>query len=222
MHIPDGYLSPQTYAPLWGVMIPIWAWASAVLKKTLGSRRVPILAMASAFSFVIMMFNVPVVGGTTGHATGAPLASVLLGPWGATLAISIALIIQALLFGDGGITAIGANCFNMAFAIPIVSYIVYKAISGRSDKRSKLRWIGAGVGGYIGLNVAALLAAIEFGIQPSIAHTADGKPLYCPYGLSVAIPAMMIWHLAVFGIIEAVVTALVVAYIQRIDPDLLA
>jgi len=82
-----------------------------------------------AFSFVIMMFNVPLPGGTTGHAVGAALAAIILGPEVATIAVSIALIIQAFFFGDGGILAIGANCFNMAVVIPYVSYAIYRTLS---------------------------------------------------------------------------------------------
>ena len=100
-------------------MIPVWALASKIVKKTLRAKQVPLLAIGAAFSFVIMMFNIPIPGGTTGHAVGGVLAAILLGPWAACIAITVALAIQALLFGDGGITALGANCFNMAFMLPV-------------------------------------------------------------------------------------------------------
>ena len=96
----------------------------------LKASQVPLLALSAAFSFVIMMFNVPLPGGTTGHATGATPIAILIGPWPAVLALSIALIVQALIFGDGGITAIGANCFNIAFAGLLVGYGIYKLILG--------------------------------------------------------------------------------------------
>ena len=133
MHIPDGYLSPQTYLPLYGITIPILAIAARKVKKTLRSRHVPLLALGAAFSFVIMMFNVPVPGGTSGHAVGAVIVAILLGPWAACVAVSIAIIIQAFLFGDGGLTAIGANCFNMAVVMPFVGYYSYKIIAGNSS-----------------------------------------------------------------------------------------
>jgi cobalt/nickel transport system permease protein len=114
MHIPDGYLGPATYGTMFGVTLPFWAFASWKLNKTLKARQAPYLALGAAFSFVIMMFNIPVLGGTTGHATGTTLIAILLGPWAAIISVSVALIIQSLLFGDGGITAIGANWFNMA------------------------------------------------------------------------------------------------------------
>ncbi len=101
MHIPDGYLGPITWGALWIVMIPIWIIASRKLKKDLKTKNVPLLAMGAAFSFVIMMFNVPIFGGSTGHAVGGTLIAIVLGPWAALVAVSVALIIQALFFGDG-------------------------------------------------------------------------------------------------------------------------
>jgi len=221
MHIPDGYLGPQTYGAAYAIMAPIWALASRILNRTLRSRQAPMLALGAAFTFVIMMFNVPIPYGTQGHAVGAVLVAVLLGPWAACIAVSVALIVQAFLFGDGGITAIGANCLNMAVIMPFVGYGVYRLISARSEITSPRRWIGAAVGGYIGLNVAALATAFEFGIQPALAHNAAGHALYAAYPLNIAIPVMMFGHLAIFGIVEAVVTGLVVAYLQRADASLL-
>jgi len=221
MHIPDGYLSPQTYAPAYGVMIPLWWRASAVLRKTLRNRQVPILALGAAFSFVIMMFNVPIPGGSTGHAVGAVLVAILLGPWAAVIAVTLALVVQALVFGDGGITAIGANCLNMAVLMPFAGWGVYRLIARGAPADSRRHWIGAAVGGYVGINVAALGAAVMFGIQPLIAHDPAGRALYCPFGLKAAIPAMCGTHLLLFGFVEAVVTGLVVAYLQKVEPSLL-
>ena len=179
------------------------------------------MALGAAFSFVIMMFNVPIPGGTTGHAVGGALVAVLLGPWAACVAVSVAVILQAFIFGDGGVTAIGANCLNMAVILPFVAYGVYWLIAGKSDAKSPRRWIGAAIGGYIGINVAALSAGIMFGIQPLLAHDAAGHALYAPYPLQVAVPAMLLEHMLVFGIIEALVTGLVVMYLQRADSSLL-
>jgi len=221
MHIPDGYLGPATCGFFYAVMLPIWTIASRIVKKTLQIKQVPILAIGAAFSFVIMMFNVPIPGGSTGHAVGGVLIAILLGPWAACIAITVALVIQALLFGDGGITAIGANCFNMAFVLPFVGYYVYKAISFNAAAGSNRRVLAAGIAGYIGINVAAICAGVEFGLQPLFHHTAAGQALYCPYGLNVAVPAMAGEHLLVFGWVEAVVTALVVKYLQKQAPDYL-
>ncbi|MGA2182941.1 MAG: cobalt transporter CbiM [Bryobacteraceae bacterium] len=221
MHIPDGYLSPATCAALYAGSAPFWYVALRRVRKALHTRLVPRLSLFAAFSFVIMMFNLPLPGGTSGHAVGIGLATVVLGPWAAMLAVSIAIVIQALFFGDGGITAIGANCFNMAIAGALVSYAVYRLLAGRSSIASLRRVMAAGLAGYAAINVSALLAAIEFGIQPGLYHTAAGAPLYCPYGLGVAIPAMMIGHLTVAGVAELFVSAGVVAFLQRSDPSLL-
>ena len=179
------------------------------------------LAIAAAFSFVIMMFNLPIPGGTTGHAVGGVLVAILLGPWAACIAITVALVIQALLFGDGGITAIGANCFNIAFVLPFAGYYLYKAISYNSPVKSKRRIIAAGVAGYIALNLAALFTGIEFGLQPLLHHASNGQALYCPYGLNVAVPIMAGEHLLFFGWVEAIVTALVVKYLQKQSQELM-
>ena len=221
MHIPDGYLGPPTCIAGYAVMLPLWAIASRKVKKTLSARQVPLLAIGAAFSFVIMMFNVPIPGGTTGHAVGAVLVAILLGPWAACIAVSVALVIQALLFGDGGITAIGANCFNMAFVLPMVGYTVYRLIKGNSAITSVRRVVAAGIAGYVGLVVASLCAGIEFGIQPLLHHTASGQALYCPYGLKVAITAMVGGHVIIFGWVELIATAMVVKFLQTKDPALL-
>ena len=219
MHIPDGYLSPQTYVPLYAASGAFWAVALKKLKRQLSSRQVPYLSMAAAFSFLIMMFNVPIPGGTTGHAVGGAIIAILLGPWTAVIAVSVVLIIQALVFGDGGITAIGANCFNMAIVLPFVSYGVFRLLNGRAKGGPRL-YVASFLAGYIGLAAAAFFAGVEFGIQPLIAKAADGTPLYAPYPLSVALPAMVLQHLAVFGLIEGAVTALLLKYFMRQEAGL--
>jgi len=219
MHIPDGYLSPQTYVPLYGVSIGLWAIAQKKLKKQLSLKHVPYLGMAAAFSFLIMMFNIPIPGGTTGHAVGAGIIAILLGPWTAVIAVSVVLIIQAMVFGDGGITAIGANCFNMAVIMPFASYWLFKLIRWKSEGGIRVA-VAAFLSGYIGLVVAALFTAVEFGIQPLIASGADGRPLYAPYPLSVAVPAMAIEHLFLFGIAEGLVTMLLLKYFLKHEHDL--
>jgi cobalt/nickel transport system permease protein len=221
MHIPDGYLSPATCAALYAGTAPFWYVALNRVKKVLHTRLVPLLALFAAFSFLIMMFNLPLPGGTTGHAMGVGIAAVVLGPWAGMLAISIAIVIQALFFGDGGITAIGANCFNMAVIGSLTAYAVYRIVAGRTSILSARRVIAAGLAGYVGSNLAALAAAIEFGIQPIFYRDPAGAPLYCPYPLSIAIPAMMIGHVTVAGLAELFVSAGLVAFLQKLDPQLL-
>jgi cobalt/nickel transport system permease protein len=221
MHIPDGYISPATCAVLYAGSVPFWYVAFQRVKKALHTRLIPLLSLFAAFSFVIMMFNLPLPGGTTGHAVGVGLATVVLGPWAAMLSVSVALIVQALFFGDGGITAIGANCFNMAIVGSLVSYAVYRAVAVGSPIGSMRRVAAAGLAGYLAINIAALLAAVEFGIQPLLYKDTSGAPLYCPYPLNVAIPAMMIGHLTIAGFAELVVSAGAVAFLQKSQPSLL-
>ncbi|MEJ2625515.1 MAG: cobalt transporter CbiM [Pseudolabrys sp.] len=221
MHIPDGYLSPSTCAVAYAAAVPFWYVALKRVQRLLQSRLVPVLAVVSAFCFVIMMFNLPIPGGTTAHAVGIGVAVVVLGPSAAILAISIALMIQALFFGDGGVTTYGANCLNMAIVGPLVAYVCYRLIAARAPIEAPRRVVGAAIAGYVGINAAALLAALEFGIQPLLFHDAGGAPLYAPYPLSVAVPAMMLAHLTMAGAAEAIITGGVVAYLQRANPDLL-
>ncbi len=222
MHIPENYLSPATCAIMTAAMVPVWTHSVKKIQKELPKEKIAMIGVGAAFSFLGMMFNVPLVGGTTGHAVGGTLIALLFGPEAACLAVSIALLLQAVIFGDGGILSFGANCFNMAFILPFVGYGIYRLIAGKNSNVAKPGRIyaGAAIGSYIGICLAALFCAVEFGIQPMIAHDAAGNALYCPYGLGIAIPAMMIPHMAVAGIIEAVFTVAIYAFVRKTSPDL--
>jgi cobalt/nickel transport system permease protein len=221
MHIPDGYLSPITSFIMFLLVLPFWVIGIRKIRQTMDARSIPLIALLAAFSFVIMMFNVPLPGGTTGHAVGAALAAIILGPEIATIAVSIALVIQAFFFGDGGILAIGANCFNMAVVIPYVSYAIYQVFAKNTLITSSRRLVGAALGGWVGVTVGAFFAAVEFGIQPILFKAADGAPLYSPYPLSVAIPAMVIPHALVPSVVEGALTALVLVFLRRSNPAVL-
>jgi cobalt/nickel transport system permease protein len=149
------------------------------------------------------------------------VAAIVLGPWAAIVAISIALAIQAICFGDGGITTLGANCFNMAIVGSLVAYGIYRLAAWRAPLCSARRVAAAGLAGYLAINAAALCAAIEFGIQPLLFRDATGAPLYAPYPLHIAIPAMLIGHLTLAGLSELVISSGIVAYLQRGDAALL-
>lgn len=218
MHIPDNYLSPATCAVMGAVMVPVWAKAVKEVKKEVSKKKMPLLGIGAAFSFLTMMFNVPLPGGTTGHAVAATLIAILLGPWSACISVTIALVIQAFIFGDGGILAIGANCFNMAFVIPIVGYYLFSLIK-KSIKGKNGEYIAAFIGSYLAINVGALCASIEFGIQPLLFKDAAGMPMYCPYSLGVSIPAMLIPHMLVVGVLEGAITAGVYAFVKKLSPD---
>jgi len=216
MHIPDNYLSPATCAVMGAAMVPVWT-ASVRQVKQLPTAKIPMLGIGAAFAFLIMMFNVPVPGGTTAHAIGGTLMAVLLGPWAACIAVSVALLIQALLFGDGGVLAFGANCFNMAFVAPFLGYFIYTFCRSRV-RTDRGVMVSLGVAAYLALVMSALCAGIELGIQPAIARDAAGLPLYCPYPLIVSIPAMLIPHVTVAGFVEVFFTVGVFSFIRRVSP----
>ncbi|MFB3904572.1 MAG: cobalt transporter CbiM [Acidobacteriota bacterium] len=221
MHIPDGYLSPVTSAIMFLLVLPFWLSGIRKLRKDLNARGAPLIALLAAFSFVIMMFNIPIPGGTTAHVTGAALAAVILGPEAATIAISTALIIQAFFFGDGGILALGANCFNIAVIVPQFTSAIYKPFAKNSPMGSSRRLTGAAIGAWTGITMAAFFAGLEFGIQPLLFKTANGSSLYAPYPLAVSIPAMAIPHALIASVAEALLTVLIIAYLHRSNPGIL-
>jgi cobalt ECF transporter T component CbiQ/cobalamin biosynthesis protein CbiM len=220
MHIPDGYLAPAVSLALAIPTVPVWAVATQKVKKVLNNRTVPLLAIFSALSFTVMMFNIPVPGGTTAHAVGGTLIAVVLGPWAAAIAVSTALILQALFFGDGGILAIFANCLNMAIILPFVGYGTYRLLAAGSPVLSTRRAVAAGIGAYAGITVAARAVGNVLGVEPLL-FSQNGHALYSPYGLREAIPAMLAAHALGASIVEGLVTGLGVAYLQRRHPEYL-
>lgn len=215
MHIPDNYLSPASCAVLAVAAAPVVGLSITKVKAQLKENKelAPMLGIAASLSFLLMMFNVPIPGGTTAHAVGGVLLSILIGPYAASLALSVALLLQALLFGDGGIIALGANIFNMAIAMPFVGYAVYHFFRKQNHETA-----GVLIGSYVGINVAAFLTAIELGIQPIIA-TQGGEPLYNPYGLAVTIPAMMVTHLTIAGAVEVFFTYVIYRFVKQVAPQ---
>ena len=206
MHIPDGYLSPITYISSYAVAVPLWMVAFRKLKDSLDEESLPLLASLSALSFVIMMFNIPVPGGTSGHAIGVALISILFGPWIGFLSISLVLFIQALFFGDGGITSFAVNSLSMGFFGAFSARFVYDKLKGKSYAPFFAGWVSA--------VAASFLVAFVLGIQPLIASE-GGKPLYFPFDLSVTVPALVGSHMIFFGVVEGIFTALALKFLQK-------
>ena len=198
MHIPDNYLSPATCGVMFAAATPVLAISLSKTKQQLSKNRelAPMLGICASLSFLVMMFNVPIPGGTTAHAVGATLLAILVGPYAASVAVTVALLLQAFLFGDGGLLALGANIFNMAVVMPFVGYGIYSLLRKYGHEK-----LGVILGSYLGINAAALLAGIELGLQPIIAVNASGQPLYNPYPLAISIPAMLFAHLLVAGVV---------------------
>ncbi|MDP4090311.1 MAG: cobalt transporter CbiM [Bacillota bacterium] len=220
MHIPDNYLSPSTCAVLGATMLPVWRRASVKVKEEITRKKMPLLGIGAAFSFLIMMFNVPLPGGTTGHAVGAALIAILMGPYAASMSITVALLIQAMFFGDGGILALGANCFNMAFIMPFSGYYIYKFIRSRV-RTEKGALAAVFISAYMAINIGALFAAVELGIQPLLFMDAAGRPMYFPYSMTATVPYILIPHLLVAGFVEAIISGGVYSFILKVSPGLI-
>lgn len=220
MHIPDNYLSPSTCAVMFAAMTPIWYYSVQKVKKTVTQDKIPLIGIGAAFSFMLMMFNLPIPNGTTAHAVGGTLIALLLGPYAACIAVSVALLIQAFIFGDGGILSFGANCFNMAFILPFVGFYVYRFLNRVIPSKVGHK-IAILIASYIGINVAAFVAAVEFGIQPLLFVDSAGHALYCPYPFWISIPAMTLPHLLFAGVAEAVFTLAIYEFIGRVSPGVM-
>mgnify|MGYP001003293507 FL=1 len=212
MHIPENYLSPETCAVMAILAAPVVIACTKRIKNKLSPQELPLLGVGAAVSFLLMMFNIPVPGGTSAHAVGGTLLAALLGPEAAVLSVASALLIQAVFFGDGGILALGANIFNMAVLMPLVGYGLYSLL-----KRALPNVVALAIGAYAGINAAAFMAAIEFGIQPMLFHDPAGLALYAPYPLSIAIPAMMIPHLTIAGLAEVIFTVGIYSFVHGKD-----
>jgi cobalt/nickel transport system permease protein len=214
VHIPDGYLSPLFSVGSGVVTVPAWSIAAARLRRSLRGRSVPMLALLSAFSFALMLISFPVPGGTTAHAVGGTLIAIVVGPWAAVVGVSVALVIQALFFGDGGILAIPINCLNLAVVLPLLGFAVYRLAGGaRASRRRRL--VAAGAGAYVGITAAALAVGVELGLQPLLFQAA-GQPVYAPYTIGQAVPVMLVSHALGASFVEAAVTVLGLVYLERL------
>ncbi len=206
MHIPDGYLSPNTVVATFVVAIPLWMYGLKKLKLSLNEQTLPLIGALSAMSFIIMMFNIPIPGGTSGHAVGAVLISILFGPWIGFISVSLVLLIQAVVFGDGGISTLAANALSMAFLGSFVGYYSFSIL-----KKYKF---AAFFAGWLGIVSSSALVSVLLGIQP-IFWIMDGKPLYFPFDLKVTFIALVGSHALFFGVVEGLFTTLVYSFLKK-------
>jgi cobalt/nickel transport system permease protein len=211
VHVPDGFLSPSTYGPAYGIAGVAWVYCVGRVRKTLDEQTIPLLATVTALSFVLMMVAVPLPGGTTAHATGIALLALLFGVPLAFLAVSLVLLLQAVLLGEGGITSLPVGALAMGLAGSMATRSTFVLLR-RIDERAALF-----IAGWFAVMVPAAVLALVLGIQPRIAQTADGAPLFFPFGISVTLPALLIPH-AVLGIGEGVLTVLVYRIVTRLVP----
>lgn len=203
MHIPDGFLSPQTCAACYAVTAPFWFRAWRTLKTKFQTTTAAHVGLAAAFIFLLQMINVPIPGGTSGHAVGTAIVSIALGPAAAIIAASLALLLQALVFGDGGIWTFGANVVVMGIIPAIVAWGLWR-LEGAGASRRRMG-IAAFAAGYVSALCGAFATGVLLGIQPIIHKSGSGIPLYFPLGVDVSVLAMVGAH-ALVGIIEGTVT----------------
>jgi cobalt/nickel transport system permease protein len=205
MHIPDGFLSPQTYLPAYAVAAGAWAWAARGLRERLDETTVPRLAMLTALAYGLGLVMVPVPGGTSGHMLGIALLALIFGVRLAFLSYSLVLLLQALLFGAGGVTALPINALAMGLIGASVA-VATKSLLARINETAAV-----GLAAWLSVVLPGVMVALVLGIQPLIAHQPDGTPLFFPFGLEITLPAVLIPHLAI-GIGEAVLTVLIWRY----------
>ena len=210
MHIPDGYLDVWVFTLFFVLTAIFWVFAIRRTNKIMEEKHIPLFAVLTAAVFAAQMINWPVgPGGTTAHLVGGALLAIFLGPFGGLIAMTVILIIQAFFFGDGGITALGANVWNMGVIDCFVGYYLYKFVSKALGDTPRAKTIGAFLGGWIGITLAAFFCGLEIGISSAF-----------EYGIDISIPVMTGYH-CLLGIIEGIITACVIAYVLKVRPDLL-
>lgn len=196
MHIPDGFLSLPVALSLYTISLLVVAYSGRRYFREGGD--VYYLSVMAAGIFAAQMLNWPIPGGTSAHLVGGALAAILLGPFGAVLAMFMNLLVQCLLMGDGGITALGANTFNMAIVDVFVGYLIYRAVIKASGGR---KFLAGFLAGWLAIALAAVACGVEIGLSPQFG-----------YPLSVTVPVMGAWHLAL-GVVEGIVTGFVASYL---------
>jgi cobalt/nickel transport system permease protein len=208
MHIPDGYLSPPVFVA--GFIITIIFWAISFTKIKLTDKQVPIMGLLTALFFAAMMMNYPIVGGTTAHLLGGASLGLILGPCAGCISVTIILVLQALLFGDGGLTALGANVLNMGVIGVFVPCALFLLMNKVMKGNGKQLYIIVFISALVGDVLAAIAAGTELGLS---------QPIF-QYGLSVAVPAMAINH-SIIGVAEGIVTMVLIGTLLKLRPDVL-
>jgi cobalt/nickel transport system permease protein len=207
MHIPDGFLSAPVAVATGVVAVAAIALAVKMTNKKMGEKQVPMMGVLAAFIFAAQMLNFPVAGGTSGHFVGAALAAILLGPWATVLILSSVLVVQSLIFQDGGLLALGANITNMGIIAGFGSYYIYKGIGAMFKHGRTGTLLGAGIGAWFSVLVASLACAAELSISGT-----------SPW--AIAVPAMGGVHMLI-GIGEGLITVAVLSLIMATRADLL-
>lgn len=203
MHIPDGFLDIKTVASTYTAAGAAGAYAVSKTKRILGEEKVPLLGVVAAFVFAAQMVNFPVFSGTSGHLMGGVLSALLVGPWAGFLVMASVLIVQALVFSDGGLTALGANIFNMGFIGTICAYWIYVFL----QKIIKNKNVSVFISAWASVFLASLAVAVELSLSGYVS-------------LKLSLVAMGTVH-ALIGIGEGLITIGIIKSISMVRPDLL-
>ena len=206
MHIPDGFVDVPTAVATGAVSLGTVAYAVHKTKNDLGERTVPLLGVGAAFIFAAQMLNFPVAGGTSGHFLGAMFAVALLGVWSAPIVMTVVLVVQALGMADGGITALGANVFNMGVVAVFVGYAVFVGLKRLLPRTLAGYLVSVAVASWISVVAASAAASAELAVSGTTP-------------LRIALPAMVSVHM-VIAVGEALITTAVVAAVLATRPDL--
>ncbi|MEM1537752.1 MAG: energy-coupling factor ABC transporter permease [Candidatus Nezhaarchaeales archaeon] len=208
MHIPDGFLDVFTSAFTYMIFLGYGGYAFKRVRASLTAEQGSLVSVLAAGIFAAQMLNWPLPGGTSLHFVGGALAGIMLGPWLGFLTLFLVLLVQCLVFHDGGITALGANSLNMAIVNVLAGYLIYRSLIKKLGAKEPVRAIAAFLGSWIGIFLAGVACGLEIGFSPSF-----------PYGVTITLPVMAMWHLAL-GVIEGLITASVIAYVARKAPNL--
>jgi len=207
MHIPDGFVNTGTSVVTWVASTGGLSYAVRRVNEELGERQVPLMGVSAAFIFAAQMLNFTVAGGTSGHLLGGALAAILLGPWAGMLVMTSVLAVQALLFQDGGLLALGPNVFNMAVVGVLIGWLTYEGLRRLFGNRARGQMVAGFAAGWLSVVVASLVAAVELALSGT-------SPL------GVVLPAMGAVH-ALIGVGEGLITVAVLAFLRAARPDLL-
>ena len=207
LHIPDGFVSTPIALAGWVATVAVLAVAVRMSNRRLNERAVPLMGVMAAFIFAAQMMNFPVAGGTSGHMLGGALAAMLLGPWAAVIVLTAVVGLQAVLFQDGGIAALGVNVLNMGVLTAFVGYAIYRAASPLTAGRRTLTLAVAFVAAWVSVETASLATTVQLALSGT-------SPL------DVALPAMLGVH-ALIGIGEGLITAAALGFIMSTRADLL-
>jgi cobalt/nickel transport system permease protein len=209
MHIPDGYLTLTISVAAFIITAVFWIIAFKKIKLT--EQQVPMMGLLTALFFAAMFVNYPVFFGTTAHLLGGATIGLILGPFAGCISITIIIVLQALLFADGGITALGANILNMGVIgvfIPCALFLVMNKLFKFKARSSILAAV------FISAFVGDLLAAVSAGVELGLS-----QPVF-QYGIGIAVPAMAINH-SIIGVAEGIVTVIIIGTLLKLRPDVL-